>query len=556
MRIPDLRWCVLGLLLGACAPQSKQPVRLRPGVLISMDTTSAGATSVYGADPRLTPALSALASKGVTFDLARTVAPLTLPAHSSMLTGLYPIRHTVRDNGYLPLPESARTLAEIARESGYQTAAFVSAGVLTRSFGLAQGFDTYDEPPASERATGAIADRRAKAVTDLAIAWLDRRDAQRPYFLWVHYFDPHAPYVPAPRFARLAPDHPYLGEVAAMDNGIGRLLARLAQEPDYDETTIVAVGDHGEARGANGEKTHGLLLHDATLHVPLIVRFPGNRSAGTRRGGLVSVIDVYPTLLAAMGLAIPPSIDGRDLASPPSRSGVFVEDYDGYLNYGWAPLSGWACARGLYVHGPVPRVQTADGLLRIPGPEDDWVEGARAQLERIDGSGALPRGSEESRIVPDLSAFGYAGGAGEQHEFPPPMAELDLPDPQQSLPEHERIWAALARVDQGDLEGAIRELQAVWKANPANSFAADELGDLLTRAKRPAEAIEVLEAVVAAGLERPSIRRHLSLAYLMQGDLQACKRELDRYEAICPGDPAAQAFRVKLEEEIAKSKQR
>lgn len=537
-------------LLSACGGSGTD---LGPGVLITVDTTSADTLSVYGADPALTPALSALAARGVVYEEARTVTPITLPSHASMLTGLYPIRHTVRDNGYLPLPESADTLAERAQAAGYRTAAFVAAGVLTRSFGLGQGFDVYDEPAAGERATGAIADRRGRQITELAISWLEERQDQQPYFLWVHYFDPHAPYSPPPRFAEVAGGNAYLGEVATMDHAIGLLLTHLGDEPDFDRTTVVVVGDHGEAHGKNGEGTHGLLLHDATLHVPLIVRFPGDARAGERSAALTSVVDVYPTLLGQMGLGTVNGIDGVDLSSPVSRSGVYVENYHGFLNYGWAPISGWASASGLYIHGPIPRVEDEGGDL-VPAPEgEDWVRGSLAKLERMDGRGALERRSDEARIAPDLSAFGYAGGGTSEEDLPPPTAPLDLPDPGDNIIEHDRIWAALAVADTGRLGRAIEQLQGLVAANPRNSFAADQLGELLIQAKRPADAVAVLEAVTSAGLERPSIRRRLSLAHLMLGDLESSQRELDRYEELCPGDPAAQAFREELARKRAAS---
>jgi len=409
----------------------------------------------------------------------------------------------------------------------------------------------YDEPTAEGRATGAIAERRGRQITDLAVAWLDGRDEARPFFLWVHYFDPHRPYSPPPRFAEVAGRDPYLGEVAAMDHAIGLLLTRLDQEPDQDRMTIVVVGDHGEARGKNGEGTHGLLLHDATLHVPLIVRFPGDARAGARSDAQVSVVDVYPTLLAQMGLGSVDGIDGVDLGAPVTRGGVYVENYHGFLNYGWAPISGWASADGLYVHGPVPRVQGEDGDLRPVEAGPEWVARALARLERMDGRGALERRSDEARIAPDLSAFGYAGGGASEEDLPPPTTPLDLPDPAEHIQEHDRIWSALALADTGRLGRAIEQLEGLVAANPRNSFAADQLGELLIRAKRPAEAVAVLETVTGAGLERPSIRRRLSLAHLMLGDFAACERELDRYDELCPGDPAARAFREQLERQRA-----
>lgn len=542
-------------LLFACGGQegSEPPPEPGSGVLISVDTTSADALSVYGADPAITPNLSALAATGVVFEQARTVTPITLPSHASMLTGLYPIRHTVRDNGYLPLPDSARTLAELASEAGYDTGAFIAAGVLTAPFGLAQGFETYDEPVAGARATGSIADRRGRQVTDAAIAWLDARDESRPLFLWAHYFDPHAPYAPGPKFLQQASGDKYLGEVAAMDAAIGRLIARLDQRPDADRTTIVVVGDHGEAFGVNGEQTHGLLLHDATLHVPFLVRFPGRRRAGERDDGLVSVIDAFPTLLAGMGIEVPNGVDGVDLASPRRHSGVYFENYHGFLNYGWAPIAGWANNEGLYVHGPAPRASQPgdDGVLRPVEGSPAWVESALERLSKFDGRGALTRAEDEARIAPDLTSFGYAGGGASGEDMPLPLPSLDLPDPLENLGEHDRIWGALAVADMGKRASAISQLRLITAANPRNSFAHEQLGELLLKDGANAEAIEALSAMTKAGLERPSIRRLLSLAYFQVEDFEASKRELDRYDELCPGDERAADFRALLAAKLA-----
>ena len=558
-RQPMRRALVLLPLITACGGDSPDPGTTdasggRSGVLISVDTTSADALSVYGADAAITPNLSALANTGVTFERARTVTPITLPAHASMLTGLYPIRHTVRDNGYLPLPGSALTLAEVAQAAGHDTAAFIAAGVLTAPFGLVQGFEVYDEPEAGARAAGAIADRRGREVTQAAIAWLDGRSGDGPFFLWAHYFDPHAPYAPGPRFLQQAGGDKYLGEVAAMDAAIGALIDRLNREPAASKMTIVVVGDHGESFGVNGEQTHGLLLHDATLHVPLIVRLPDGARAGERDDTLVSVIDAYPTLLAGMGLEVPNGIDGVDLASPPKRSGVYFENYHGFLNYGWAPIAGWASEDGLYVHGPAPRVsQPSDGgVLRALEGEPAWVTAALERLSRFDGGGTLPRADDEVRVAPDLTAFGYAGGAAAEEDMPLPMTPLDLPDPVENVGEHDRIWNALAVADMGRRSKAIEQLRAITAANPRNSFAHEQLGELLLKDGDTEQAIEVLTAMTEAGLERPSIRRLLSLAYYQVGDLPAAAQELDRYDELCPGDEKTLEFRKLLEAEIAK----
>ncbi|RKY18760.1 MAG: hypothetical protein DRQ55_12525, partial [Planctomycetota bacterium] len=207
------------------------------GLLITLDTTNPGALGCYGGAQGLSPALDALARESVVYDYAHSVAPLTLPAHASMLTGLYPLRHGVRDNGHTPLPAAAATLAEFAAEAGLQTAAFVAAAVMDAPYGLDQGFDVYRTPRAgSAQVGGSPGSRPGAEISADAVRWLRERDTSRPFFLWVHYFEPHAPYEPAPRFLDRVAGDAYLGEVAAMDDAVGALLSVLRGEGLLDQT--------------------------------------------------------------------------------------------------------------------------------------------------------------------------------------------------------------------------------------------------------------------------------------------------------------------------------
>ena len=323
-------------------------------LLVTLDTTRADALGCLGGRPGVTPRLDALAREGVLYTQARTTAPVTLPAHASMFTGLYPIRHGARDNGRTPLPPEATTLAELAREAGLETAAFVAAAVLDDAWGLDQGFETYVDPtrPHDGSVSAMYVERSAEEVVGDALRWLRERDAGRPFLLWVHLFDPHAPYVPPPAFARQAGGDPYLGEVARADAGVGALLDELARQDLDDETLVVVVSDHGEGLGDHGEVTHGSLAYDTTLRVPLIVRHPDGRRAGTRSDEAASVVDVLPTVAAALGLEAPAGIDGVDLGEPldGAERGIFFETSYGFLHYGWSPISGWLEGGLKYVH--------------------------------------------------------------------------------------------------------------------------------------------------------------------------------------------------------------
>jgi arylsulfatase A-like enzyme len=363
--------------LAGCGAEPPEPARLPNVVLITLDTTRADRLGCYGNAGIETPHLDALAREGVLFENAFTPIPSTLPAHASILTGTLPARHGVHDNGVYQLPESTTTLAEILGRYGYTTAAFVSAFVLDDQFGLAQGFALYDDQvslPLAPPPVGDVPDsvpeglrrwfaqlaspfeRPAAEVTEAATAWLANA-GEDPFFLWVHYFDPHEPYrAPEPWRTRYDPDYDgpldgtarayhkllreqrwhrsdpaaqpardsmiarYDGEISAMDEAIGTLLSALRQRDGLEQTLVVVVGDHGEAFGEHQQiwEHHGEIF-DEVMRVPLIVRLPGGRDAGRRTRGLVSSIDVTPTILAALGITSPADVEGVDLlarASP------------------------------------------------------------------------------------------------------------------------------------------------------------------------------------------------------------------------------------------------
>ena len=531
------------LLLGlaACGGSAPAPEPRSSALLITLDTTRPDAVDPYRQQGGVTPNLASLAAHGVVFDRARATAPLTLPSHASMLTGLYPLRHTLRDNGQAALPQAAVTVAERARAAGMRTGAFIAAGVLAAPFGLDQGFETY-EAPAPENAKGGFPTRWAGQVTDQALAWLDARQGEEPFFLWVHYFDAHRPYNPPPRFVRRFPGHPYLAEVATIDYHIGRLLEKIEAEADGEQILILAVADHGEAQGANGELSHGLLLHDATLRVPLIVRYPGNAHAGERRDELVSLVDIAPTLIHYMGLPPLEGIDGLCLGAERDpawkRQGVYAEDYMGYLSFGWAPLVGWACGEGLYVHGAAPAIiPTGGGDALRPAGDLPWIETARRRIAALGRARKLEREADDSRDV-DLQSLGYA--AGFEREIPPPLEiPPGLPDPRERLDEAGRIFAALGAADGGDLEGAIHTLEQVTAQSPRNAFAGDQLANLYLRAGRAEDAVKALQAVLRSGADRPSLRRRLAQAYLDLGDEAQARAQLEALLELLPRDPGA-----------------
>jgi len=527
-------------------------------LLVTFDTTRTDAVASYDARRgQRTPSLDRLAAEGVAFERAFSVAPLTLPSHASMLTGLYPLRHGVRDNGSARLPAEAETVAERARAAGYRTAAFVGARVLAPGFGLEQGFEVYDAPDARRTTTSHFAERPAGEVTDAALAWLAARERDRPFFLWVHFFDPHAPYDPPPGFARGASNQErYRGEVAYADRELGRLLAALEAEGSLDTTLVVVAADHGESFGEHGEKSHGAYCYQPTIHVPLVLRAPRGstpRAPGTRSDATVSVADVGPTLADAMGLALP-GADGTSLlrGDPAPDRGVYFESYDGFLDYGWSPLAGWADRAGKYLHSSEPELydlaadpkETRELLAERPGlagPYRDAIA-ALASLPRL-------RADDEPidpDVLADVRALGYAVSGPVEGELPSPLDPTERPSPRSMADVYGDLVTALALSNAGRWEDAAAGWESVLARNPENRFALEHLAQALLALERPAEAIAPLERLVREGPHRAADAFNLGACLEAIGESERAAEAYRRAVELEPGNPRYRARLVEL----------
>ena len=531
----------LGCLFSpACGPGS--PAR-RSALLITFDTTRADALGCYGNELEPSPNLDRLAAEGVLYERASTTIPLTLPAHSSMMTGLIPPRHSVRNNGW-PLPESARTLAELARAGGIDTAAFVAAVVLDAHLGIAQGFDTYDAPRERVDAQAShYSERPAREVVDGAIGWLLARERERPFFLWVHVFEPHDPLQPEADFQRgpLA-DEPYLGEVATADRQIGRLLEMMRAEGLLDETVVLMTADHGEAFGEHGELSHGLYCYQPTIHVPLILRYPDGYGAGERRPAPASVVDVLPTLAQAMGLEVPARLDGQSLYRrrvEPERA-VYCESYWGYLNYNWSPLCGWIDRSGKYLHSSRPEYYALDEdpleQRDLFGEGSPPVQRARRALEAALDAPALtptPSGGADPELLARIQSLGYAGVEDSGQELPGALETSELPSPRQGALEHEQVLVGQAQMNRGLYAEAEASFRTVLAVNPRNYMALDYLAFCLMRQDRRAQAVELLERLVAARPRNANGHYNLGLCLWEVGQreraIESLRRALEQY---------------------------
>ncbi|NLF59348.1 MAG: sulfatase, partial [Candidatus Hydrogenedens sp.] len=282
----------------------------RPNVLlITLDTTRADRLGCYGATNAYTPNLDRLAKDGAVYEQARTTCPLTLPAHASLLTGLTPLRHGLRVNDAGKLPEAVATLPGLFRSRGYATAAFVSAAVLDGRYGLNRGFDHYDDRLPDELFGEAARQDPLRAANppetggdetaNRVIQWFEGRRA--PWFVWVHFYDAHAPYQPHAAFEGKGVLHPYDQEIAFVDEQVGRLVKMLKKRGEYRRTVVVAVGDHGESLGEHGELEHGMTLYEGAIRVPLIIKGGGRGMRGKRISRPVSITQVAPLLAAEAG---------------------------------------------------------------------------------------------------------------------------------------------------------------------------------------------------------------------------------------------------------------
>jgi arylsulfatase A-like enzyme len=403
------------VLAGGTAAARATILRPRPAslVIITLDTARADRLPAYGFGGITTPAIDGLVSRGVVFDDAVSVAPLTLPAHTSLFTGLYPANHGVRENAGGALDPSHATLAGILRDRGLQTAAFVGSIVLHRDRGLARGFDVYDDGSAD--GTAAPQRRQGSKVVDRARAWIDRLD-RTPFFLWVHLYDVHAPQA-LPMDVRRAFGDRYEGGIAYVDAQIGRLLEALERRHLLSNTVVVLAGDHGESLGEHGEREHGIFVYQSTLRVPLVICAPG--MTARRVTAATSLVDVFPTVLQLLG--IPPHVPHDGISLVPTLTGGGLPNRAIYAeslyaaHFGWGPLRMIRDVEFKFIDAPRPELYDLD---RDPDEHhnigDAHLATASALRRKLDAVNAdVSSQGETGRLPPDrmraLEALGYVG---------------------------------------------------------------------------------------------------------------------------------------------------
>jgi choline-sulfatase len=408
-------------------------------VVITLDTTRADRLTSYGYQDASMPGLERLARDGVVFDQAVSVAPLTLPAHASLFTGLFPPGHGVHDNAGQALGASHTTLAEILQAHSFRTGAFVGSAVLSADRGLTQGFDSYHSERSRDHPATATHQRRGDDVVDDALRWLDALGRDR-FLLWVHLYDPHRPYEP-PEPHRSRYTDPYIGEIAFADAQIGRVLTALDQRGLLEQTIVVVAGDHGESLGEHGERDHGIFVYESTLRVPLIIRVPGGPHG--RIGEVVRLIDVMPTLLDLMNLS-GPRMDGVSLTGlmEGRENQLGVEAYAESLypqRFGWSPVRALREGRFKVIEAPRPELYDLEqDPFETRNLYDERRPLAEALMRRLavlthrdrsadlaDSAGAVLPAHVKER----LAALGYAAGGS----IASARVRGDLPDPKDCI---------------------------------------------------------------------------------------------------------------------------
>jgi len=470
-------------------------------VLLTLDTTRHDRLGAYGDPAARTPTLDRLARTGVLFEDAATAVPLTLPAHATMLTGRYPTEHGVRNNALDSLATDEVTLAEVLGSEGYSAAGIVASYVLHHRFGLDQGFALFDdlfETPL-EAVAGDPPSRRAAEVTDAALQALEDMETTSPFFLWVHYYDPHAPLDPPEPFRSLQSSSLYDGEVAAMDHEIGRLLSAMDRRGLLERCWIVAVGDHGEGLGTpHPEELHGIFLYDETIRVPLLVRGPG-ALRGSIPAGLARTVDLFATILDLLALAPPQRGSGTTLApailegAPLPATIAYAETLDPWDEFGWSPLHSVRDTRWKWIDAPTPELYD---LARDPSESRNVAPGEPSVASRLaaalEAARAGDRGLEAGRgpgssLTPEererLRRLGYVA------DDRPPLPDRPLRDPKETIRLRPTLYRAYAllRENAASEEGA-ELLEAALRDDPENHLALRELGRAYLATGRPERA--------------------------------------------------------------------
>ncbi len=528
-------WVGCGGRRGAEGPFPKAPI-----VLISIDTLRSDHLPAYGYRRVETPAIDRLRRDAVLFERAYSHVPLTLPSHCSILSGRLPGEHGVRDNvGYLFDAVKQRSLPVVLKGAGYATGGAVSAVVLRGATGVSGGFDFWDSQVQLQLAAGLAQSRRpGQETARLAIDWL-RRVSGQPFFLFLHLYEPHSPYDPPEPFASRYKDSPYDGTIAAADAVVGEVVSELERLGIYDRAIVVLLSDHGEGLGEHGEKEHGLLLYRTTLQVPLLLKLPGSRLAGTSVAAPAQLVDVYPTLLSLVGIEPPAGRPGRSLLALRSGGGaagereLYAETWYPRLHFGWSELSSLIRGRFHYIHGPDPELYD---LAADPGELRDVRQVERRAFADLRGR---IRGHQQQLVAPaavdpetarQLAALGYGGTVA----LPAAGAGAPAVDPKTRIATLADLNAAMGLYFRRQFAQAVPAFQRALAANPQLVDAWEHLAESLEAMGRLDEALAAFQQAMKMSGGAPHIAVSTGSLLLRLGRLDEAQAHAELAKKVSP----------------------
>jgi arylsulfatase A-like enzyme/Tfp pilus assembly protein PilF len=526
-------------------------------VLITIDTTRADRMGFLASERGLTPNLDVVAKRSTVFTRAYSHVPLTTASHTTILTGTYPQFNHVNDFG-VPLAGGLPYLPDILHQHGYKTAAFVGSLILDPISGTApgfdRGFDVYDAGFHTKTAKDNRYDtieRRAGDVVGHALAWLKTRPAEAPpFFLWVHLYDPHDPYDPPEPYKSKFSDL-YDGEIAYADAMLGKLFAALRTASLYDSALVAVMSDHGEAFGEHGERTHGIFLYDETIHVPLLIKLPGGRTAPDkseqRVDTRVGLVDVMPTILEAAGFAIPKEVQGESLLGvmkpvgkpglPDADRPVYSETDYPHRAFHWSSLRAMRTGKYLVIETTKRELydQSSDpkALKNLASTSPAVAETLVAKAEQFrekTASDLAAAAKLDPAQAEKLHALGYVGGdSGLGHE-----GKIGGTDPKDRIEIANLMHDGIIAVEQGQYEAAIPKLEKVIQSEPTSAIAHVQLGTAWTRLKDYQKALPILQKAVELKADSSMAQYELGLALFETGSWSEAAAQFEKVVARMP----------------------